>query len=182
MEVADMENIPPISAIEDAEETTAAKIIDPGYGRPIKPTEPVVIAAQEAADLLGYSVDISTGETLVDAKTDNELHHVSEVLHSAFERSESLQGHDEITGESWEVRAKCVDIAACIMSGNGILPEDQQYLIEHNPELYSEAISERMLKEGTDKIDLLLGNAKPEILSPADGTTELNKETLASKV
>ena len=175
-----MENIPPISTIEEIEETTATKIIDPEYNRPIKQNETVAsIAAREAADLLGYSVEISTGEELINAKTDNELHHVTEVFHTAYERTENLHGRDKVTGESWKDSAKCLEIATCIMNGIGIRPDDQQYLIEHNPELYAEAISQRVRKE---EIAQILGAAKPEVLSPGEATTVLTNHPLASRL
>jgi len=80
-------------------------------------------------------------------------------------REQLKQAHEsaDATGESFESLGKCIQIAMRIVSGDRVPLQDQQYLMEHNMELYSMAMNMRMVKEDPKEWESLLEEDK-EIL------------------
>ena len=53
--------------------------------------------------------------------------------------------------EQLDIQMKCMKIAANMMKGKKVPPEDERYLMEHDPEGYKLAISMRSMEKVDDK-------------------------------
>lgn len=92
-------------------------------------------------------------------------------LEDIMSQLENIRSQGKSMADSARVRMKCLMIAARIMSGDIVPNADQRYLAENDLELYSRAVSLRVVKENPKKHKSIVDdeetksakNAVPEI-------------------
>ncbi len=80
--------------------------------------------------------------------------------------------------EETKMKLRCLQIALSIMNGDNVPPEDEKYLMDHDPELHFRAIMMRRLKEDPEEKESVLedeeqkeeGGADPAAPAPAPAT------------
>lgn len=129
----------------------------PAAARPVKKEQPKSGASRPSADRLELS------RQWVEQMEEQRARAESALLAGGSKKKESggiLDMLDEPSAESAELEAesealkaqqKCLEIAMNIMRGKRVPPEDERYLMEHDPEGYKLAIVSRQLSEPDDE-------------------------------
>lgn len=75
---------------------------------------------------------------------------------------DSIQQQKEAGEDGWEEFGKCLKIAMSIASGDNVPQQDIQYLKEHNPELFGQAMALRMPKKDPEDCESVLDDEDSE--------------------
>ena len=92
---------------------------------------------------------------------------------------ENAQEQAEAMSESMEVMIKCLKIAASIMNGDNVPAEDMQYLMEHDPDTFSMAVSLRRQKDDPEDCDSILDDEDREASAQESGGGEASSVSAA---
>ena len=127
---------------------------------------PQASATQETVYATGYNVEISAegmqkAGNSSDVKDDaQKIQKMTDELQGRVKQLENAREQGKSAADSAKILIKCIQIAMRIISGDNVPWEDHQYLAEHNPELYTEAMSRRMPKEKPYKHEKLSEDEK----------------------
>ena len=92
---------------------------------------------------------------------------------------ETEEGKLDALSEEMDVQMKCLKIAMNIMKGKKVPPEDERYLMEHDPEGYKLAIAMRsMEREDDEECESVLKDEDKR----SGGSTEAGESTPAEDV
>lgn len=79
------------------------------------------------------------------------------------EMFDQLNKANEASDDQLSILSKCMKIAMRIIQGDYVPEQDEKFLIENNPKLYSTAVNFRRLKEDPEKWDSVLEDEKEEV-------------------
>lgn len=104
-------------------------------------------------------------EIVTMTKEEHEKYALDKQLENAKEGAEAQK-------EGAEITAKCLTIAMRIMSGAKVPSKDEQFLREHMPELYEEAIQMRTLVKSDKEYDSVLDDEDTEHTEDSSSESE----------
>ncbi len=105
--------------------------------------------------VLGVNLNISEAGKQKLKEQDNFLSFLQDQL-------DSIQEQKEAGEDGWEEFGKCLKIAMSIASGDNVPQQDIQYLKEHNPELFGQAMALRMPKKDPEDCESVLEDEDSE--------------------
>ena len=147
------------SAQVDFRQKSAVNDVGREYGQKHRRSEdsrgPMV---RETRGSVGYFVEISAeGAQKAGNSKDinNDAQKMINELQGHIKQLENAREQGKTEAGSADVLIKCIQIAMRIMSGDIVPWEDNRYLAEHNPDLYTEAMSRRIPKENPHKHERL---------------------------
>jgi len=124
--------------------------------------KPLDSAARKTENPTADSVEISPDGIRKAEGIDKESQKTPDDLKGRIEQMENARAQGEAAGESMKVQMKCMQIAMRIINGDEVPREDHRYLAEHDPKLYSEAMTRRMPKEKPHKYERLSEDEKSD--------------------
>lgn len=77
---------------------------------------------------------------------------------------DSVEQQKKAGEKSWDAMGKCLTIAMRISSGDNVPASDIQFLQDHNPELFMQAMSLRVLKKDPEDYDSVLDGDEDEAI------------------
>lgn len=105
--------------------------------------------------ICGVNLNISSAGKQKLEEQDNFLSFLQDQL-------DSIQEQKEAGEDGWEEFGKCLKIAMSIASGDNVPTQDVQYLKEHNPELFGQAMALRMPKKDPKDCESVLEDEDSE--------------------
>lgn len=113
-------------------------------------------ASEAGSDSNGDNMTVSGVSLKISDEGKQKLEAQKNFLESLQSQWESIESQQDSEEESWDVYGKCLKIAMSIVSGDNVPQQDIQYLMEHNMDLYTQAMSMRIPKEDPEDCDSVL--------------------------
>ena len=125
-------------------------------------------------ETIEYFVEISLDGKQKVKNVYDELQQMANEIKGGMEQLKEVSEQGQGAAESAKIRMTCLKIALRIMSGDNVPIQDHQYLLKHDPKLYAEALTHRMIKEKPKDHDRLSEDEESDDSNNTDNSAHDN--------